>query len=82
MSSEGAAGASAAARRRGAASRVAAEQQARAPEEGIPRRPRAMNQEKARTTMPNVQQGGAVLAAEGKCAAATLARDAHQDADG
>ena len=48
MSSEGAAAASAAARRRGAA-----KLQARAPEEDTPRRPRAMDQTKARTTMPS-----------------------------
>jgi hypothetical protein len=47
VSSEGAAGASAAARRRGAASRKAT-LQARAPEEDIPRRPRAMGHRKAR----------------------------------
>jgi hypothetical protein len=52
MSSEGAAGASAAARPRGAASRKA-KRQARAPKEDIPRRPRAMHQEKARTTKPD-----------------------------
>ena len=44
MSSEGAAGASAAARRRGVASRKA-KLQARAPEEDTPRRPRATIQE-------------------------------------
>jgi len=47
VSSEGAAEASAAARRRGAASRKAT-LQARAPEEDTPRRPRAMDQQEAR----------------------------------
>ena len=47
VSSEGAAGASAAARRSGAASRKAT-LQARAPDEDIPRRPRAMGHRKAR----------------------------------
>ena len=45
MSSEGAAAASAAAKRRGDASRKA-KRQARAPEEDIPRRPRAMDNQK------------------------------------
>jgi hypothetical protein len=68
MSSEGAAGASAAARPRGAASRKAT-LQARAPEGDIPRRPRAMHPDTARTTMPEVRELKAAVSAgeTGRC---------------